>query len=403
MPAGAPHSNAHPAPVRVTTLNEATTVGGIPPARRGRSTALAGLLIAMAGTAAIWAAFAGQPPNIDGCAALDQETDQTACVSEAAMHTLANEGEAAAVTLIIDASRRIPAVGTGCHGIHHSLGEQAATTRTATGLPERVPYTCFGGYWHGFLTERGMQLTLTQYVTEVAHLCDVTAPLEPIVDFDCNHGVGHGLGMMAGTTLPEAFQACSAAVDPRGAKWCASGVASAYADRANRGHGTPVGPEATYPQVRATCTSISAPYDQYCWERVAGMAVVAGIGPKDFITTCTQADTGTNGRQCARGIGLLGDLADTPETARVAAGICALVPLDLERGCIGGYLWRNAPLEAMSGQPTLLCDYVGPELAQWCHTEQQTLVSAEIGPVSQAQPPTARETTIRPAGRPSSP
>lgn len=272
-------------------------------------------------------------------------------------------------------------VGLLCHTLFHEYGEKAALTSTSRGLTDRVAYSCFGGYWHGFLSKRGELLDLKPLVDEVSGICSGLTAAPDIVQFDCSHGIGHALGMTPDATLPQAMDACKQTTTPDRLQACVTGVASAYSTRtlSNEGetaHGAPPGPEARYPQVVTTCNALEPTLSEACWERMTAYAKGAGQTQDQIVAMCQSA--GDHAPACARSQGIfIGPMEDAGE-APGAVRTCHAFGPNLEQECLSGILRQTAPLERQTGKVTPLCDVVDASLRSWCQSTNEAYVAREL-------------------------
>lgn len=278
--------------------------------------------------------------------------------------------------------------GPYCHAVSHNVGDHLGALAPASNLTERAPYSCYGGFWHGYLSQRGDMLEPFDYVREVDGLCDpVVARNAPAIElFDCVHGVGHGLGMLRDLDIQQAFSACRDLFVRESEVYdCGTGVSSAYATRSLTAsgllpfdHGAPPGPDAEFPAVTTACDALNdIGLLRACWERMAAFAEAAGANLKALAAECADASLPD---ACARSVGLRFGAALTPQDAQEAWQQCRVFPDGLIRACLDGVLWNTAPVEVTTRQQFAACSVWPDPYRPWCQETAQGYRETEMGP-----------------------
>lgn len=313
------------------------------------------------------------------------------CVQDALLELGEQEGAQAAVqavdVLLQDNSERF---GPYCHAVSHNLGDQLGALAPATGLVDRVPYSCYGGFWHGYLSQRGDMLSAQEYAQEVSGLCvtlmgSANADDRSVQAFDCVHGVGHGLGMLRQESMASAFAWCAQLFSEQWWQYdCGTGVASAYSTRSLTAagllpfdHGEPPPADAAFPKVVSTCDSLLEPsLTRACLERLASYVESAGRSTDDLALLCRETSIPD---ACARSVGLRFGAALNERDASQAFADCSLFDGSLLRACLAGVLWHVAPVEVASGVRTPVCAVWPSSVRTWCDATLSEYRRSELG------------------------
>jgi hypothetical protein len=121
-----------------------------------------------------------------------------------------------------------PEVERDCHRIAHSIGAAAlerfdgdVAATFARGSP-----TCVSGYYHGILDHAFLGVSSKEELAEVARgLCaSDLARRRSFLDYQCRHGLGHGLMIQTGYDLPLVLSLCARLGTGWDHKACASGA-----------------------------------------------------------------------------------------------------------------------------------------------------------------------------------
>jgi hypothetical protein len=115
-----------------------------------------------------------------------------------------------------------------CHRIAHTIGA-AALERFHGDIPAtfaRGSPTCVSGYYHGILERAFLGVSNTRQLRAVARsLCDGGSfRRRGFLDYQCRHGLGHGLMIQTGYDLPLALSVCARLGTGWDHKACAGGA-----------------------------------------------------------------------------------------------------------------------------------------------------------------------------------
>ena len=108
-----------------------------------------------------------------------------------------------------------------CHQEAHQIGRVAYQVRGASAF-QAGNASCDSGYYHGVLEGLLHDRGTVNLPAEVDRLC--RAPGTLFVQYQCLHGVGHGVMAYHGYDLPRALQTCRRLTEERHQGWCSGGV-----------------------------------------------------------------------------------------------------------------------------------------------------------------------------------
>ncbi len=134
-----------------------------------------------------------------------------ACYEQAFGNLTYRLGPKRALALYAQDINRISTVSIDCHRIGHAMGS-AALVRFRGDVGEAMAQgsaLCGSGYYHGIM-ERALYGTKLQQLGPVARrLCsNSTVSSTPFLDYQCLHGLGHGLMIYTGDDLPLSLRTC---------------------------------------------------------------------------------------------------------------------------------------------------------------------------------------------------
>lgn len=159
---------------------------------------------------------------------LDRCGVDASCLEQAFGNVSFRRGPKIALALFEERLENDPAVERGCHRISHFIGA-AALERFAGNVAKTFSLgspACVSGYYHGIL-ERAFFGIGTK--TELARVAQALCVADGIrrrgfLDYQCRHGLGHGLMIQTGYDLPLALSICAGLGTGWDHKACAGGA-----------------------------------------------------------------------------------------------------------------------------------------------------------------------------------
>ena len=151
--------------------------------------------------------FVPDTTKLDDCDAEDPR-----CLEQGFGNLAYSAGPKAALALFDRRRVAEKAVAADCHRIAHIIGSAAllyfkgnVAQTYAHGSP-----SCTSGYYHGILERAFTNVFSTRGLVRVARsLCrDAGVRRRGFLDYQCNHGLGHGLMIQTGYDLPTALAVC---------------------------------------------------------------------------------------------------------------------------------------------------------------------------------------------------
>jgi hypothetical protein len=152
--------------------------------------------------------FVADDTELDGCG-----ERKYVCLEQGFGNMAYREGPTAALRLFDQRIVTDADVKADCHRIAHSIGSAAFArfegdvARTFSGGSS----TCASGYYHGVLERAFVGVSSKSELQKVAErLCDAQGiRRRSFLDYQCRHGLGHGLMIQTGYDLPTALSVCS--------------------------------------------------------------------------------------------------------------------------------------------------------------------------------------------------
>ena len=163
----------------------------------------------------------------DGKRPEDCRSDATmACWDQALGNLIFTKGTEKALETLARTDREAPA-GFSCHRAAHSMG--AAALARAKGEVARAfvggSPVCASGFYHGVLERSFAGLEDSELAGKARELCaDRELAAAPFLQYQCLHGLGHGLMIYTSYEMPLALKTCDALENDFGRQSCAGGV-----------------------------------------------------------------------------------------------------------------------------------------------------------------------------------
>jgi hypothetical protein len=277
-----------------------------------------GLPVAQGSTGGTFHPIAGEfepdETELEGCSA------DSACLEQAFGNVSYRQGPRRALALFEQRMAADPAVERGCHRIAHTIGSAALKRfdgNIARTFSQGSP-TCVSGYYHGILERSFLGITTKARLVEVARSLCAGGELRRrgFLDYQCRHGLGHGLMIQTGYDLPLTLSVCARLGTGWDRKACASGSFMENIDT-RFGYRSPWldDEDPLYP-----CERLGMLDQHSCYLRASWRILTLSGG--DFRSTAAGcAELGTWARTCFRGYG-----RDAAEDARYA-------PVKIRRLC----------------------------------------------------------------------
>ena len=295
--------------------------------------------------------------------------DDYECVQQTFGNVAYRQGTRQALVLFEQELERNASVKLDCHRIVHMIG--SASLARFDGDVARTfavgSATCASGYYHGVLERSFVGVRTRAELVDVARKLCVADTIRPqgFLDYQCRHGLGHGLMIQTGYDLPLALETCDRLQTGWDAVACTGGVfmengttrfgyRSRWLDDEDPLH--PCDAVAArhrrscylraplrilalerrdFAATARTCGALRPVHAQPCFRgfgrEVAGEA---DYGPRRIVELCGLAGAGAG--DCLYGAArTVGDGSGVPGTRR-AGQLCKGVPAPTRDACFGG-------------------------------------------------------------------
>ena len=291
------------------------------------------------------------------------------CLQQAFGNIAYRRGAKAALELFDAQIEANPHVKTDCHRIAHMIGS-AAFARYDGNVARTFALgsaTCASGYYHGILERAFVGVnTKTKLVDVARELCAGSGiRRRGFLDYQCQHGLGHGLMIQTGYDLPLALSTCSRLATGWDDVVCTGGVfmenvttrfgfrsrwledddplypcgrvalrnrRSCYLRAAVRVisfHGN------DFAKAAAVCDALAPRWAQACFRGYGRDAVnEARYSPAKIISLCRLADD--NRDDCLYGAARTVGDGEGSEGVRRAAKLCRMAPTSERDACFSG-------------------------------------------------------------------
>jgi hypothetical protein len=152
----------------------------------------------------------------------------TVCLEQAFGNLSFREGPTVALRLFESRLETDPVAEKGCHRIAHFIGA-AALERFQGNVAQTFSHgspACVSGYYHGILERAFLGISSKAGLARAAReLCSADElRRRGFLDYQCRHGLGHGLMIQTGYDLPLALEICAGLGTGWDHKACAGGA-----------------------------------------------------------------------------------------------------------------------------------------------------------------------------------
>jgi hypothetical protein len=289
------------------------------------------------------------------------------CLEQAFGNIAFREGPKPSLALFEQRRTKDKAVAVDCHRIAHMIGS-ASLARFHGNVAEtfgRGSATCASGYYHGILERAFARVDSTASLVKVARsLCrGAGVRRRGFLDYQCTHGLGHGLMIQTGFDVPTALRVCARLQTRWDDVTCSGGVfmengSTVYGMRSRwLKDDDPLYPcgvvrlrdrascylRVTTQMLRVngydwaaaarTCRSISAKWRTYCFRSYGRDAVEhTGENAHSILRLCRAVDSAQG--QCLYSAART--IANRRGTTDDAASLCRLAPARERSSCFAG-------------------------------------------------------------------
>jgi hypothetical protein len=154
--------------------------------------------------------------------------DDVACLQQAFGNVAFQDGPRRALALFESRLASDSVVEQACHRIVHAIGS-ASLARSGGDIARTFALgspTCVSGYYHGILERAFLGVTSPGKLAASARSLCVSAGMRRhgFLDYQCRHGLGHGLMIQTGYDLPVTLSICARLGSGWDRRACASGA-----------------------------------------------------------------------------------------------------------------------------------------------------------------------------------
>ncbi len=336
------------------------------------------------------AAFEPDDKTLDTCRAKPSQ----ACYEQAWGNLVYREGSKPALAQL-EQVLRSPEPGFSCHRVAHTMGGAALVRYkgdVAQAFIDGSP-VCASGYYHGVLERAFSGLEDSELAAKAKELCsDPQLVAQPFLQFQCYHGLGHGLMIYTSYELPLSLKTCDALPDYFGQSSCAGGV---FMENSNTSYGTESSwlkdDDLIYP-----CNTVAEKHKYACYQLVTArfrlvttdwtaIAKECRKSERDWVPVCFESmgrdvsgDAGNDIREAARlcrfagrdtGDCLYGvsrEIVNADSKGDRAADFCRIVPARFRSRCFVGVGTVLSTLETEDAGRRRECARLAGRYAQAC-------------------------------------
>ena len=318
------------------------------------------------------------------------------CYEQAWGNLVFKEGPKPALTEF-ERALQSPDPGFSCHRVAHTMGGAALTRLkgdVARAFIDGSP-ACASGYYHGVL-ERGFTGVEDDELDDKAReLCaDPQLAAAPFLQFQCYHGLGHGLMIYTAYDMPLGLKTCDALQDTFGQSSCAGGV---FMENSNTSYGTQSeylkDDDLIYP-----CNDVAERHKYACYQLVTARIRLVKPGWKDIAAECRKSEpdweatcfesmgrdvSGDAGQDAGKAVkmcsaagpdeiecdyGVAREIVNADSGGERAARFCGRVPRGNRRRCFEGVGTVLTTLHATEADKKKACAEIAGRYARDCQT-----------------------------------
>jgi hypothetical protein len=335
--------------------------------------------------------------TVDGTTLADCHRRDLRCLEQAFGNLAYHEGPKAALALFDRRRAADKSVATDCHRIAHMIGSASlAHFHGNVALTySRGSASCASGYYHGIL-ERAFAGVESEagLVRAARSLCrGAHVRRRGFLDYQCTHGLGHGLMIQTGYDLPTALAVCRQLQTRWDEVSCTGGVfmengSTVYGLRSRwLKDADPIYPcnhlkirnkascflrvttqmlrtnRFDWQETSARCRGVAQRWRPYCFRSYGRDAVTyAGGKPQSILRLCRLA--ADNEEQCVYGAART--LADRDAGTQHASAFCRAAPVGNSNSCFAGLGVVIGLLQPTDRGRRKACERVAGEHARAC-------------------------------------
>ncbi len=220
------------------------------------------------------------------------------CAQDKLEAVLLTKGSESAYQILENASAQDPAMEAEGHNVAHQLGRTSVSYYpTSKEALRHCPLTMASGCFHGVLERHFTNVGPPRQAGDLTQLCTQDDGANRY--FQCLHGLGHGLDMVAMHELPQALAWCSLLSLNWTQDSCAGGVfmENIVADTSMEHHHGMAMPNMTWVRLKADdlqypCDAVSQRWWRDCYWLQSSAVLRLGKTMQDAFTACDAAPNG---------------------------------------------------------------------------------------------------------------
>jgi hypothetical protein len=304
--------------------------------------------------------------------------DRRRCLEQAFGNVAYRTSGKRALALVAERKTSDADVAGGCHRIVHAVGAAVLAREDGNAGAALVDgdSTCWSGFYHGLL-ERALApaRSAEELGTLITTLCNPTdRDWPPFTQYQCLHGIGHGLMLRTGNALDASLELCTRLPDQWSRQSCDGGVfMESFSPSLDE---KPPAFDAQRPL--EPCPTVAEQHKLYCYLQVADNLVRAtGYAWNDVAAACDTERSPRWRAICFQGYGrqASGNNYGRPEAV---AELCAVAGADGQPECVYGAA-RDIASNAASGAPAAtFCRVLGPGIQARCFEGVGTILATLV-------------------------